>query len=258
MTKRLAIIGDIVAERHHGTVSPGGSGAIALAIAALGGRVTLRSVLGNDDAGDAVLAQLKRARIHPGLIDRMDEVTAVIERDDDGMVVERTPGAGIRRGAVMDIYELFGHDALVLDTHDQPLRRFISDLPAHTNGAVRMVSPLAHLDVAEPSEDELEIAMRFDAIVGTPGQLHALTGQESPTEALGDLFDRMPGSHLRAAVAITPDGLEIVSRDTRVLRPIRDAVPDLLLPQVVAAVAWGFANHLDWDTVATVSAEGAL
>jgi hypothetical protein len=257
MTKRFAIIGDIVAERHHGQAVPGGSGAIALAIAALGGRVTLRSMLGTDAEGDAVLAQLKRARIHPGLIDRVDEPTTVIQRDAAGLIVERLPGAGIRRGALMDVYALFGHDALVLDTHDQPLRRFISDLPAHTNGAVRMVSPLTHLDVAEPTEDELEIAMRFDAIVGTPSQLHALTGQSSPTEALGDLFDRMPGSHLRAAVAITPHGLEIVSRDTRVLRPIQGVMPEMLVPRVVAAVAWGFANHLDWDTVATIAEDPA-
>jgi hypothetical protein len=153
----------------------------------------------------------------------------------------------------MDIYELFGHDAMILDTYDQPLRRFISDLPAHTNGAVRMISPLSHLDVAGPTDDELEIALRFDILVGTPSQYHALTGQESPTEALADLFDLMPGSHVRAAIAITPDGLEIVTREERVLRPIRDAVPDLLVPQVVAAAAWGFANHLDWDAIATLA-----
>ena len=57
------------------------------------------------------------------------------------------------------------------------------------------------------------------------------------------------------AVAITPDGIEIVARDQRVIRPIRDAVPELLLPQVVAAVAWGFANHVDWDTVATIATD---
>lgn len=255
MNKRFSIIGDIFAEHHAGNVAPGGSGAIALAIATLGGTVTLRSVLGIDADGAEVLAQLKRARIHPGLIDKVDEATGTLTRDDDGSVIARTPGVGIRHRAVMDIYELFGHDALVLDTRDQPLRRFISDLPAHTNGAVRMISPLTHLDVADPTEDELEIALRFDAIIGTPSQLEKVTGQASPTEALGDLFDMMPGSHLRAAIAITPDGLEVIARDGRVLRPIQDAVPDAIVPQVTAAVAWGFANHLDWDAVATIAAD---
>lgn len=255
MSKRFSIIGDILAEQHNGRIVPGGSGAIALAIAALGGRVTLRSVIGTDDAGKTVLDQLKRARIHPGLIDKVDEPTGVITRNAEGSVTNLTLGVGIKRGALMDIYELFGHDATVLDTFDQPLRRFISDLPAHTNGAVRMISPLTHLDVVRPTEDELEIALRFDTIVGTPSQLEALTGQSSPTEALADLFEMMPGAHLRSAVAITPNGLEIVSREGRVLRPIQEAVPELLVPQVVAAVAWGYANHLDEDTVATIAAD---
>lgn len=255
MVKRFAIIGDTIAEHHDDEIIPGGSGAIALALRDLGGTVTLRSVLGSDEPGDTVLAQLKRARIHPGLIDRVEEPTATITRDDSGSVTARTPGAGIRRGAKMDIYDLFGHDALVLDTVDQPLRRFISDLPAHTDGTVRMISSLSHLDVSDASDDEQEIALRFDAVAGTPAQLHALTGQTVPSDALGDLFEMMPGAHLRAAVAMTPDGLEIVARDQRVLRPIRDAVPDLLVPQVVAAVAWGFANHLDWDIIATIAAD---
>lgn len=255
MTKRFAVIGDVFAEHHDGEVTPGGAGATALALRDLGGEVTLRSLLGTDPDGVEVLAQLKRARIHPGLIDKVDEPTATITRDDSGEVTGRTPGVGIRRGAKMDIYALFGHDALVLETLDQPLRRFISDLPAHTDGTVRMVGSLAHLDVQAATEDEMEIALRFDAIVGTPSQLEALTGQAVPSDALGDLFDLMAGAHLRAAVAATPDGIEIVARDGRVLRPVRDAVPDLLMPQVVAAVAWGLAFHIDWDTVATIAAD---
>lgn len=255
MSKRFSIIGDIVVDNYDGTTVPGGSAAIALALTALGGRVTLRSVLGTDDTGTEILARLKRARVHPGLIDRVDEPTATISRDASGAVLRRTAGAGIRRGALMDVYELFGHDAMILDALDQPLRRFISDLPAHTNGAVRMTSPLGHLDAAAPTPDEIEIALRFDTVIGTPSQYEALTGQAEPTDALGDLWDMMPGAHLRAAVAITPDGLEIITREERVLRPIQNAIPDILVPQVVAAVAWGYAHHLDWDAIATIAAD---
>lgn len=255
MTRRFAIIGDLIAEHYDDEVSPGGSGALALALRDLGGTVTLRSVLGTDAEGDAVLARLKAARIHPGLIDREGGPTATLTRDERGDIAGRTPGPGMTRGAQMDIYALFGHDALILDTRDQPLRRLISDLPAHTNGAVRMISTLSHLDTQPPTDDELEIALRFDAVVGTPAQLEALTSQEDPADALGDLFDMMPGAHLRAAIAITPDGIQIVSRDQRVIRPIQDALPDLLVPQVVAATAWGFAHHLDWDVVATIATD---
>lgn len=256
MTKRYSIIGDIIAESHGDTVTPGGAGAIALALAMLGGTVKLRSVLGTDPPGKDVITLLKRARIHPGLIDRIDGgQTALIHRDDTGKILKRLPGIGIEKGAVMDIYDLFGHDAMILDTHHQPLRRFLSDLPAHTDGNVRMISTLGHLDWQEATEDEMEIALRCDAIVGTPAQYEKLTGQRSPTDALGDIYDRMPGTHLRAAAAITPGGLELIARDERVLRPVQDCVPDLLLPQVVAGIAWALANRAPWGVTATVAVD---
>ena len=256
MTKRYAIIGDVIAEAHNTTFRPGGSGAIALAITMLGGSVKLRSVLATDDPADKVLSVLKKARIHPGMIDKMDGAsTAIVRRNGDGEVVERRDGIGVNKGAIMDIYDLFGHDALVLDVRDQSLRRFLSDLPAHTDGNVRLVGTLSHLDWNEPSEDEMEIALRFDAIVGTATQYAKLTELPTATDALGEIFDRMPGAHLRAAAAITPGGLELVAREDRVLRPIQRAIPDLLLPQAVAGIAWGLAHRADWDIAATAAAD---
>lgn len=256
MTKHYAVIGDIIAEAHNTTLRPGGSGAIALAIAMLGGSIKLRSVVATDDPGNKVLSILKKARIHPGLLDKTDgATTAIVRRNDDGEVIERRDGIGIEKGAIMDIYDLFGHDALVLEARDQGLRRFLSDLPAHTDGNVRMIGTLGHLDWNEPSVDEMEIALRFDAIVGTAPQYAKLTGRPTPTDALGDIFDRMPGTHLRAAAAITPDGLELIAREDRVLRPIQHAVPDLLLPQAVAGIAWGLAHRADWDIAATAAAD---
>lgn len=253
---RYSIIGDIIAEEHDGDITPGGAASIARALNDLGGRVTLRSVVSTDDVGQRVLAMIKKARIHPGQIDRVDDgALARVERHDDGSVIDRTPGIGIARGAVMDIYDLFGHDALVLDTRDQPLRRFVTDLPAHTDGNVKMVGSLRHLEWQEATADEMEIALRFDAIVGTPVHYERLTGRPVASDALGEIFDRMPGAHLRAAIAITPDGLELVGREERVLRPVRDAVPDLMLPQVVAGVAWGMAHRADWEHTATVAVD---
>src|SRR5699024_7948466 len=121
-------------------------------------------------------------------------------------------GVGIEKGAVIDIYALFGHDALILDTRDQPLRRFLTDLPAHTDGNVKMLSTLSHLDWNPPTSDDLDIVLRCDAIIGTPSQLAALTGEATAADALGELFDRMPGSHLRAAIAVTENGIDLVSR----------------------------------------------
>lgn len=256
MTKRYAIIGDIIVEQHVNLTTPGGAGAIALALRDIDGQVTLRSVISTDPIGKTILEELKKARIHPGLVDRVDDTPLPrITRDDDGAITERVPGVGIEKGAIMDIYALFGHDALILDTRDQPLRRFITDLPAHTDGNVKMISTLAHLDWNEPTADEIDIAMRCDAIIGTPAHFEALTGQADVTDALGDLFDRMPGTQLRAAVAITPHGLDLVAREDRVLRPVRDAIPDLLLPQVTAGIAWGLAHYAPWEDAATTAVD---
>lgn len=256
MTHRFAIIGDITANDHDGTITPGGSLAIALALRDLGGTVTLRSVLADDPAGTTLRDAFRTARIHPGLVDRPpDSTTATIHRDDVGNATSRTGGVGIQKGAMIDIYALFGQDAFILDTRDQPLRRFITDLPAHTDGNVRMISTLSHLDWQEPTPDELEIAMRCDVVIGTPPQLAALTGASSPADALGEIFDRMPGTHLRAAVAVTDSGLDLVSREERIIRPVQDAVPDLLLPRVVAGIAWGLARRAPWEDAATIAVD---
>ncbi len=250
MAKRYAIIGDLIAETRQGTVVPGGGGAIALVLREMGAEVTLRSRIGTDANGDAVVAALKAARIHPGNIDRVEGGTSSQTRRDDGSITDWREGVLMTKGGVMDIYALFGHSALILDLLDQPLRHFLIDLPAHTDGNVRMLTTLTHLDHLDPRADELDVAMRCDTIVGTEAQFARLTGQERASNALGLIFDRMPLTHLRAAVAITSDGLEIVARDTRVLKPVQDAVPELLLPQVVAGIAWGMAHHAEWDAAA--------
>ena len=252
MSKRYAIVGDIIAETRGDQIVPGGAAAIGLALRELDGEVTLRSRIGTDDAGTDVLQQIKAARIHPKNIDKVDGKTTQITRDPDGSASDLQPGVLMTKGEVLDIYALFGHDTLVLDLLDQSLRHFLIDLPAHTDGTVRMLTTLGHLDRLPQHTDELDIAMRCDTIVGTQAQFETLTGEARASDALGLIFERMPLTHLRAAVAITPAGLEIIARDTRVLKPVRDAIPGLLVPQVVAGIAWGMANRADWDTTAEV------
>ena len=258
MAKKYAIIGDIIAEKVDGNIRPGGSAAIALAIRDLGGEVTLRSRVGTDAAGDDVMKHIKAARIHPKYTDRVDATTSSLTRQEDGSITDWQPGATMAKDAVMDIYDLFSHNALVLDLYDQKMRQFLIDLPAHTDGKVRMLTTLRHLDQIDPQPDELDIAMRCDTIVGTEEQFAKLTGESEATNALGLIFERMPLTHLRAAVAITNGGIEIIARDTRVLKPVQDAIPNLLIPQVVAGIAWAMANYADWDTAGNVCLEPSL
>lgn len=252
MTKRYAIIGDIIAEEINGEIMPGGSGAIGIALRELGGEVTLRSRVGTDSAGDEVMKQIKAARIHPKFIDRINGTTTTVTRLEDGSATERQQGAIMAKDAVLDIYDLFAHNALVLDLHDQALREFLIDLPAHTDGKVRMLTTLRHLDLMNPQPKELDIAMRADTIVGTEEQFARLTGEPVASDALGLIFEQMPLTHLRAAIAITSGGIEIIARDTRVMKPVQNAIPSVLYPQVVAGVAWGMANYADWDTTGNV------
>lgn len=258
MSNRYAIVGDVIGETIDSQLVPGGSGAIALALRDLGGDVTLRSRIGTDAAGEDILQQIKAARIHPKHIDRVDGASSTRTRHDDGSVSDWQPGVLMTKGGVMDIYALFAHDALILDVQDQTLRHLLIDLPAHTDGNVRMLTTLDHLDYVSPDKDELDIAMRCDTIVGTEEQFATLTGEANASDALGLIFERMPLTHLRAAVAITADGIQIIARDTRVLRPVRDAVPALLVPQVVAGIAWGMATRADWDTAASVCLDPSM
>lgn len=253
MTKRYAVVGDIVAEHTNGQLVHGAAAAIAMCLRDLGGDVTLRSRIGNDDAGTALLAEIKAARIHPKNIDVQDGATSSLRRLESGAYEDWSAGAIMAKDAMMDIYALFGHDALVLDALDQPLRRFLIDLPAHTDGTVRMLTTLRHLDFMDPSDDELDVAMRCDTIIGTEAQYSKLTGRDHANDSLGDIFERMPLTHLRAAIAITPNGLDCISREGRVIKPIQDAVPVFLVPQVSAGIAWGMAHHADWDQALTVA-----
>lgn len=221
MTMRFAIIADLTPD------PTAGAAGIALALAGMGGHVTLRAVAPEGAATDYLLLALASGGVPANRIDR----------EPDGV---------IRKGARMDIYDLFGHDVLVLDFADQPLRRFLTDLPAHTKPDVRMLGTLRHLDTQPPTSDELEIAMRYDTFTGTPGQFMRLTGAASPGEALARIDARMPGTHLRSAVMIGPDAVDIVARD----EAIHLALPTTPLAHAIAIIARGMAERWQWQKTA--------
>lgn len=259
MAKRFAIIGDLCAESRGEEVCVGGSGAIATALRDLDGQVTLRSRVGDDQAGNTILDQIKAARIHPGNIELIPGVsTTTLTRLNSGEVTDYAQGVMMTMAGRIDTFGLFSHDALIVDLQDERLRKFLIDLPAHQDGTVRMLVTLNHLDHADPFPTELDELMRTDIVVGTEAQFCKLTGEDTASEALGVMFNLMPINHLRAAVAVTEIGIDVVARDTRVLKPVQDAIPSLLLPQVVAGMAWGLANHLDWDQAAAIAVDPSL
>lgn len=249
-TASIAIIGDIHVLDINGAHHPGGSAAIALAAAEHGARVTLHAAIGNDSLGQEARTALRNGRVHPGKLLVTEGRTAFERLNDAGNVVFRQPGVGIQMGAVLDVYSLFAHDALVLDVQDASMRRFISDLPAHTDGKVNMIGTLRHLDWVDPEPDELDIALRYDTVIGTVAHYHALTGLNNAEDAVGTVWDGMDDHHLRSMVVLADDGFDIITPDERQRKPIDGGNPDALLPYATAIIALGTGRHVAWDAIA--------
>ena len=255
-----------IVETHHSL--PGGTTTnLATALARLGAHVILRAVVGDDDDGRQLVNGLRLAGVNTEAVtirdgERTDASTIVISRQPMDRTIYWHVGAAIRKGDPLDIDTFFGQDVLVIDIADAPLRRFVSDLPAHTRPAVRMLGTLTYLvDSGEP--DELEIALRFDTLVGNEREYESLTGISDPHDALRAIADRMPGSNLRTAVMSSgPAGCQIVTRDEHIAIPTFDveALDTTGAGDAFAAgIAWGMAQRWPWDATGRfANAVGAL
>jgi ribokinase len=247
--------------------SPGGTTAnTAVALARLGERVTLRGLVGDDPEGQALIDGLAREGLDTGMLSVAPGPTDASIILLDAGTGERTilwqKGAAISKGDPLDIHALFGHEVVVLDMADEPLRRFLTDLPAHTRPDVRLLGPITYIvDNAEP--DGVEVAFRFDTITGTIAQYLTLLDVTSEGDLIDQIQHRMPGNNLRTAVVtlgkngclwITPDdhgyvdGFAVATRDTI---GAGDAF--------AAGIAWGMARRRPWpETCRFANAVGAL
>ena len=77
-------------------------------------------------------------------VDELSDLSIVLVSQETG---ERTIlwriGPHLQLGHQIDIDALFGADLTVLDSPDLPLRRFLTDLPAHTRPAARLLGTLS-------------------------------------------------------------------------------------------------------------------
>jgi ribokinase len=247
---------------------PGGTTTnLCTALARLGADVQLRAIIGDDEEGQ----MLKQ-----GLADEGVDVSAVTVRigeptDASTVVISRQPqdrtiywhvGAAIRKGDPLDIDRLFGQDVLVLDVADASLRRFLTDLPAHTRPGVRMLGTLTYLvDSGEP--DEVDVAMRFDTLIGNEREFESLMKADDPVDGLLQVKDRMPGTNLRAAVMSRgPRGCMIATPDeTWEIDPFDVETIDTTGAgdAFAAGIAWGMAHRWPWELVGRFgNAVGAL
>ncbi len=236
------------------TTTAGGSTAnTAVALARLGEAIALRAVIANDVEGDELLGYLVDEGIDCGMITRVDGTTRSSTILLDSHTGERTTlrreGAMLRKGDRLDIAKLFDHDVVILDVADTPLRRFLTDLPAHTRPDVRLLGPIAHI-VENAEADAIETAFRFDTIVGTERQFIQLLEVDHADDLPMEVQRRMPGANLRAAVVTNEDqSCRWITRDERGTTPafVVDANDTIgACDALIAGIAWSMARRLPW------------
>nr|MDQ3044415.1 carbohydrate kinase family protein [Chloroflexota bacterium] len=187
---------------------PGGTTAnTAIGLARLEAQVAIAAVVGDDTDGRALVATLQGAGVdttwvmtRPGAAS--DSATVIVSRDPIDRTILWHRGAHLVRGDCLDIAALFGHDLLLVDVADPSLRRFLVDLPAHTQPNARLLGTLTYL-VDNGGPGAFDLALRFDALTGNKQEFQLLTGTSSATTAIAAIQSRMRGSNLRAAAMST-------------------------------------------------------
>ena len=248
--------------------APGGTTTnTAVALARLGTRVHVATAVGGDAEGVAIRDALAAEGVDTAWLairpdQRTDLATIVVSDDPPDRTIYWHQGAQLVRGDRLDVEGLFGHDVVVLDVVDAPLRRFLLDLPAHTVPRARLLGPLNYL--ADPNlPDAFDLALRHDVVVGSERDLLRLTGTWTLGDGTTALQHRMRGANLRAAVVTRgAAGCRIVSREEAW------QLPAFSVPVVdstgagdafTAGVAYGLALRWDWPRIGRfANAMGAL
>lgn len=237
---------------------PGGTTTnAAVALTRLGATVTIRAHVGRDKPG----ARLRQALEAEGVDTRWlteddgrptDAATVIVSADPPDRTIYWHQGARLVRGDRIDIAGLFGHDVVLVDVDDAPLRRFLLDLPAHTLPGARLLGSLTYLDDAG-IPDAFDLLMRHDAFVGNARELIAITGASDVDDAVARVRARMRGENLRAGVvSLGAGGSLAFTVDCRWDCPAFqvDVVDTTGAGDAFAgAVAFGMACRWDWDLV---------
>jgi sugar/nucleoside kinase (ribokinase family) len=175
----------------------------AVALARIGAQVSFVGLVGDDLPGETIRETLDRESVNTSWLETRvgqptDAAIVVVSNNPSDRTIFWPQGARIAKGDLLDIPAIFGHDLVLLDVDNMPLRRFLSDLPAHTLPGTHILGTLTYLDPTET--DRLDVMLRHDAIVGNEREVMLLTEEATLDAAIAKLQERMIGSNLRAAV----------------------------------------------------------
>jgi ribokinase len=246
--------------------APGGaSGNTAVVLARIGAAVTLVGRVGEDADGERLRAALAdepgidATAVTVRLGQPTDRCTIVVTRDPPDRTIFWHPGAAIAHRDPLDLTGLFAHDVVVMDMADHALRRWLTDLPAHSSPRTRLLGTTTFLveDGHPATPDALEVALRFDTLVANVAEIVALTGTDDLDAATDLIRGRMVGSNMRTCVISRgADGCRVCERGRYV------DVPGLTVDVVdptgagdafAAGVAWGMARRWSWERTARLA-----
>lgn len=243
--------------------SGGTTGNIATGLVRLGASVRFFSKVGDDEWGRALIQSLLDEGVDTG-----DVLTGSGQTDLSIMLVsgstgERTilwdQGPTLTRGDRIDIDRLFHADLTVIDTPDYDLLRFLTDLPAHTYPQARLLGTLAYL-AGVAACDNIEVACRFDVLVGNEREFRQLTGEGTPETAFLRIVTRMAGTNLRLTVMTKGERGAIAA--TAFERMELDAFPADVQDTTGAGDAFvaglAYASALRWDLSSSLRLANAV
>jgi ribokinase len=243
--------------------SGGTTGNMATGLARLGAAVRMFTRVGDDDWGKALIKSL----LDEG-IDSAGVLTGPGQSDLSVILVSGSSGERtilwhqaptLTKGNRIDIDRLFRADLTVIDTPDYDLVRFLTDLPAHTYPKSRLLGTLTYLaNVA--ACDNMEVACRFDVLVGNEREFRQLTGKAKPETAFAEVVNRTSGANLRLVVMTRGEHGAIGATDSEQIQ--MNAFPANVKDTTGAGDAFAaglaYATALRWDLSSSLRLANAV
>lgn len=237
----------------HRTLSmPGGTtGNIAMAAQQLGADVSIFAKVGDDQRGAEIVQSLRAAGIHTDGclmgIGATDTSMVLISKETAERTILWNQGPHIQRRDRINVDRLFAANVTVIDCLDFDLRKFLTDLPAHTRPGACLIGTLTYIaDVV--ARDKLEIALRHDVLIGNEREYCSLVGLDTAEACLEAVGSAMTGHNLRTAIMTKGRrGAQAISQGERITAPARDvAAIDSTGAGDAFAGAFAFAQASRW------------